>query len=107
MTQRALTDSIISDCELDDAFTMPVPAKTSLQLHTYKSSKPFSQCDFPFNYRSVTGKLNYPAQTTRPDILFAVHQIAKYSSDPRLEHGEAIVYLVRYLKKTRDLGLKF
>jgi hypothetical protein len=47
------------------------------------------------------------AQTTRPDIIFSVHQIAKYSSDPRLEHGEAIVYLVRYLKKTRDLGLKF
>jgi hypothetical protein len=46
-------------------------------------------------------------QTTRSDILFAVHQIAKYTSDPRLEHGEAIVYLVRYLKKTRDLGLRF
>ena len=84
-----------------------MPAKTALQLHAYKSSKLFSECDFPFNYRSVTGKLNYLAQTTRPDIIFAVHQIAKYSSDPRLEHGEAIQYLVRYLKKTRDLGLKF
>jgi histone deacetylase 1/2 len=107
MTQRALTDSIISDCELKDAYTKPVPAKTSQQLHAYKSSKLFSECNFPFNYRSVTGKLNYLAQTTRPDIIFSVHQIAKYSSDPRLEHGEAIVYLVRYLKKTRDLGLKF
>jgi hypothetical protein len=47
------------------------------------------------------------AQTTRPDILFATHQIAKYSSDPRREHGEAIIYLVRYLKKTRHIGLKF
>jgi hypothetical protein len=30
-----------------------------------------------------------------------MHQIAKYSSDPR------ILYLVQYLKKTRNLGLKF
>ncbi len=39
--------------------------------------------------------------------MYATHQIAKYSSDPRQSHGEAILYLVRYLKKTRDLGLKF
>jgi hypothetical protein len=107
LSQRALIDSIVQDCCLEDAYTKPVPAKTNLQLHAFKSLKPFSECNFPFNYRSITGKLNYLGQTTRPDILFAVHQIAKYASDPRLEHGEAVVYLVRYLKKTRDLGLRF
>ncbi len=60
-----------------------------------------------FNYRSAVGKLNYLAQTMRPDIMYATHQIAKYSSNPRQSHGEAILYLVCYLKKTRDLGLKF
>jgi len=39
--------------------------------------------------------------------MYATHQVAKYSSDPRKTHGEAILYLVRYLKKTRDLGLEF
>ncbi len=39
--------------------------------------------------------------------MYATHQIAKYLSDLRQSHGEAILYLVRYLKKTRDLGLKF
>ena len=33
--------------------------------------------------------------------------VAKYSSNPREEHGEAIIYIVCYLKKTRHLGLKF
>ena len=78
-----------------------------MQLHAYKDSPKFSDCDFSFDYCSVTGKLNYPGQTTREDILFATHQIAKYSSDPRKEHGEAIIYLVRYLKKTRHLGSDF
>jgi hypothetical protein len=32
---------------------------------------------------------------------------APNSSDPRQSHGEAILYLICYLKKTRDLGLKF
>jgi hypothetical protein len=103
-TQRALIDAIIDDVGLKDAKVKPVPAKVSLKLHAFKDESPF---DLDFNYRSAVGKLNYLAQTTRPDIMYATHQIAKYSSDPRQSHGEAILYLVRYLKKTRDLGLKF
>jgi hypothetical protein len=76
----------------------------SLQLHAFKDEPAF---DLNFNYRSAVGKLNYLAQTTRPDIMYATHQISKYSSDPRESHGEAILYFVHYLKKMRDLGLKF
>ncbi len=104
ITQRDLIDSIIQDIGLDNAKGVkPVPAKMSLHLHAAKDEKPF---DLNFNYRSAIGKLNYLAQITRPDIMDATHQIAKYASDPREIHGEAILYLVRYLKKTRDLGLK-
>ncbi len=39
--------------------------------------------------------------------MYATHQIAKYSSDPRQSHGKAILYLVRYLKKTCELGICF
>eukprot|EP01082_Thalassiosira_pseudonana_P014670 g13359.t1 g13359 contig8:485418-487020(-) len=104
-TQRAIIDSVI-DVGLDgpNIATKPVPAKSTVHLHAHKSSPTFNG---RFNYRSVVGKLNYLAQTTRPDIMYATHQIAKYSSDPRKEHGEAIIYLVRYLKGTRHLGLKF
>jgi hypothetical protein len=103
-TQRALIDSVITDVGLKDAKVKPVPAKVSQRLHAFMDEPPF---DLNFNYRSAVGKLNYLAQTTRPDIMYATHQIAKYSSDPRQSHGDAILYLVRYLKKTRDIGLKF
>ncbi len=63
--------------------------------------------DLDFNYRSVVGKLNYLAQTTCPSIMYAKHQIAKYSSDPMQPHGKATLYLIRYLKKTCDVGLCF
>jgi hypothetical protein len=63
--------------------------------------------DLNFNYRSVVGKLNYLAQTACPNIMYATHQTAKYSSDSRTSHGEAVLYLIHYLKKTRDLGLFF
>jgi len=40
-----------------------------------------------------------------PRIMYSVHQIAKYSSDPRLPHGDAIIYLILYLMRTRDVGI--
>ena len=92
-TQRALIDAIINDVNIGDAYTKPVPAKATQQLHAFKDSLRFDECDFGFNYRSVTGKLNYLTQTSRSDLLFATHQVAKYSSDPRKEHGEAIIYM--------------
>ncbi len=86
-SQRALIDSIIKDAHLSDAKVKPVPAKVSVQLHACKDESPFA---LDFNYRSIVGKLNYLAQTTRPDVAYATHQIAKYSADPRQSHGETI-----------------
>ena len=103
-TQRALIDSIIKDVGANDSKSKTVPAKVALQLHAFKDDPPF---DESFDYRSAVVKLNYLGQTTRPDIMYATHQVAKYSSDPRQTHGEAILHIVRYLKRTRDLGLKF
>jgi hypothetical protein len=90
-TQRALIDSIIEDVGLKDAKVKPVPAKVPQRFHAFKDEPPF---DLEFNYRSAAGKLNYLAQTTRSDIMYATHQVAKYLLDPRQSHGEAILYLV-------------
>ncbi len=104
LTQRALIDSIISDVALNDSKVKAVPAKVSEILHAHLDKPPFL---LNFGYPSVIGKLNYLAQTTRPDIVYATHQLAKYSSDPREPHGEAVLYLICYLKKTQDLGTRF
>ena len=39
--------------------------------------------------------------------MYATHQNAKYSSNPRTSHGNAVLYLICYLKKTHTLGLHF
>ncbi|KAL7482735.1 LOW QUALITY PROTEIN: hypothetical protein ACHAW6_008390 [Cyclotella cf. meneghiniana] len=56
---------------------------------------------------SIINDVNIGMHTLSLDILFETHQIAKYSPDPRKEHGEAIIYLMQYLKTTLYLGLKF
>ncbi|KAL7530988.1 hypothetical protein ACHAWF_008366 [Thalassiosira exigua] len=103
--QTGLIDQVIADCGLSNSTKKKqVPAKSSKILTAHLDSPKF---DGPFNYRSVIGKLNYLAQTTRPDIMYAVHSCAKYSSDPRKEHGAAVMDIAMYLKSTRTIGLKF
>ncbi len=103
-TQCTLINAIILDIGLKDKYTKPVPAKDSLHLHTFKSSPAF---DDNFNYCSILEKLKYLAQTTRPNIMYATHQIAKYASNLHKEIDEAIIYLVKYLHCTCNLGFKF
>jgi ATP-binding cassette subfamily B (MDR/TAP) protein 1 len=51
------------------------------------------------------GKLNYLEKGSRPDIAYAVHQCARFSADPKQEHGDAIRWLAKYLKGTREKGM--
>ena len=76
---------------LEGANTKSVPDKAHVIQLSHKEQPRFA---LEFNYRSVTGKLNYLAHTSRPDIMYATHQISKYSTDLRMPHGEAIIYLV-------------
>ncbi len=91
LSQRALIDTIIEDADLNDSKAKAVPAKVNEHLHAHLDKPPFA---LNFNYQSMIGKLNYLAQTTRPDIMHATHQLAKYSLDPPEPHGEAALYLV-------------
>ena len=52
-------------------------------------------------YITVVGKLNFLEKTTSPDIAYATHQYVRFYQDPRASHGNAIIYLVKYLKATR------
>jgi hypothetical protein len=48
------------------------------------------------NSEKFEGSINYHSTVGRSEILYAVHQVAKYSSGPRLEHRQAIIYIIKY-----------
>ncbi len=80
---QVLIDVNMDDVGMTSSFKIKhVPMSTSKCLHSLVSSIPFYEATFDFDYHSVIGKLNYFAQTSRPDIIFAVHQLARYSTNP-------------------------
>ena len=56
------------------------------------------------NQKILTGNLNYLEKCTRSDIEYATHQCARFSTCPKTEHGDAVQWIERYLKGTRDQG---
>jgi hypothetical protein len=103
LTQPRLIQSILDDLGLkDDSVVKDVPALSTKILRTHTESIPFNESR---HYRSVIGKLNYLEKSTRPDVAYAVHQCARYLSDPKYEHGKAVKQIGRYLLATKMRGI--
>ena len=58
-------------------------------------------------YRVVIGCLLWLSLGTRPDITYAVSQVAKFSANPGQVHWKAVKRILRYLHSTRNMGLIF
>jgi hypothetical protein len=106
MSQPRLIDQVIEDLRMsgEDVATKGVPMASSRILAKHASSQPF---DNSSHYRSAIGKLNYIEKGSRGDIAYATHQCARYSSNPKGEHGKVVRWLVGYLKGTRLKGTIF
>ena len=103
LTQPHLIDSILKDLGLINgrkkkACYKRTLAKVSCILRSDKDLPPHNK---DWNYHSVVGKLNFLEKSTRPDIAYATHQCACFSSDPRVSHSEAVQRIGAYLLATR------
>ncbi|MBW0573528.1 hypothetical protein O181_113243 [Austropuccinia psidii MF-1] len=56
-------------------------------------------------YQSIIGSLNYFALGTRPDILYLVNILARYSAKPNEAHWGALRHLLAYVKTTANYSL--
>ena len=45
--------------------------------------------------------------STRVDLSFAVHKLAKFSENPGKVHFEGLVHFFRYIRDNKTLGLKY
>ena len=45
--------------------------------------------------------------STRVNLSFAVHKLAKFSANPGKVHFERLVHLLRYIRDNKPLGLKY
>ena len=59
------------------------------------------------SFASLLGELQYIANTTRPDIAYAVNRLVSYTMNPSLQHHTAIKRILHYLSGTRTHGITY
>jgi hypothetical protein len=101
LTQTGLIDRVLKLTGMTDCNPNHVPAAPK-GLGTDPDGKPY---DEPWEYASVVGILQYLAANTRPDISFAVSQVSRHTHHPKVSHATAVKTILRYLKKTKLMGL--
>ena len=59
------------------------------------------------SFARLLGELQYLANNMRPNIAFAVNQLASYTANPSLQHVMALKQILWYLAGTKDLSITY
>ena len=98
--QPAYVDKVVEKFGMKDAKSVATPIDPCAKL--VKAEDGEEKVDQGM-YHSAVGSLLYLSTGTRPDITFAVSNVATFCSDPTRRHWTAVKRILRYLKGTSDL----
>jgi len=58
-------------------------------------------------YREAIGCMMYIQLATRPDLAYAISMVSRFSNNPGVAHWQAVKRILRYLKGTKHMKLRF
>jgi transposase InsO family protein len=106
ISQHAYLKKVLDRLGLGELRTIATPMDANTHLIKAPSTHTASQPEITY-YQSIIGSLMYAANGTRPDISFAVNQLARYSGNPDTTHQTALKRVLRYLRGTLSHGLTY
>ena len=90
---------------LTDAKPVYTPLEPKINLQKSKNKSDLH----PDNelYRSIVGSAMYACQLCRPDILYAVCRLSRYSNEPTKVHMTQAKRILAYLNTTKNRGITY
>lgn len=101
LDQSAYTEKILKKYKLWSANSSSTPMEEGLD-----PQKPDS-CEEGLDFQGIIGSLMYLAVCTRPDISFSVTKLSQYNTAHNEEIFKYAKRVLRYLKGTQSLGLRY
>ena len=99
-----LIEGLLHKFGMEDARGSSTPLPFGMDLFT----KGPSHTDIDMSkipYKQLIGSILHLANTTRPDIAFSVGVVSRFLGDPWMQHWNAAKSVLRYLKKTKTMGI--
>lgn len=109
ISQPDAVDTILKKFKMGDCNSVSTPAEPGLKLSLNMSPQTDKEVEEmkQIPYKEAVGALLYLSTTTRPDISYAVGQVAKFNHNPGVQHWKAVKRIFRYLAGTREYGIFF
>ena len=107
LSQPDYIDKIVKTFHMEGCHPKPIPADPNSKLVKPPTQGDSGREEQNFPYREAIGSLLYLALVTRPDISFAVGQVARFVEHHDSSHNQAVKRIISYLKGTRTHGILF
>jgi hypothetical protein len=109
LTQRPYWEHVVNRFQLEHVPLRNTPLPVGIVLDSNMSPKTESEkkqmSDKP--YRPILGSVMWGQLATRPDISFSVSLLSRFQANPGIEHWNALMHVVGYIKNTIDYGLTY
>ncbi|PKI72597.1 hypothetical protein CRG98_006974 [Punica granatum] len=99
-SQRKYVLDILAECGMLASRPSPFPME---QRHHLSMSSSDLLSD-PGKYRRLIGRLIY-LTITRPELSYSLHTLAQFMQEPRQDHWDAAMRVLRYLKQSPGQGI--
>lgn len=100
LDQEKYISDILARFKMTDCKAVRTPIEVGLKFNEDTEEE---MLDCP--YQQAIGALLYVAQSTRPDISFAVNMLSRYNKEPKQVHWTAVKRIFRYLQGTKNMKL--
>ena len=102
ISQSKYAKELVKKLDLDNKKHTKIPMSTSVKLNMDSNGK---NVDHTL-YRSMIGSLLY-LTASRPNLSFSVGICARFQSDPKESHLEAVKKVIRYINGTVNFGILY
>lgn len=107
ISQRAYLNMLSKRYNVSQAKETRTPADTNVKIDNGVCFDNLLNNTDKVRYQSIVGALLYASLGTQPDIAYAVSALSQHCSTPRTTHMTAARRVLKYLKTTSNLALKY
>src|SRR5258708_34858117 len=104
ISQKRSVESILMRQGLEEANPVSTPVDLKVKI---KPNPKGNEGNKRGTYAQLLGELQFIANTTCPDITYAINKLASYTTNPDLKHQIALKCILCYLAGTKNYGITY
>jgi hypothetical protein len=102
--QEKYIENVLKKHEMVDTNPVGTPMDPNVKLEPNPEDNELNHSNA---YARLLGELQFIANSTQPDIAYAVNKLAAYTTNPSVQHYTALKWILRYLAGTKTLGITY